>query len=241
MAIGQPVAQQAVYRVAHAGCFASLCSFHRSPPRISYGIPIPIIPETNTSLADICYTAAVHRSHNEHRLAIVGNSTDDMVDALAAFGHGENHPRVQMGRSAETRKPGIVFVYSGVGGHWVSMGSQLLAQDPVFRQVIEQCETAFRPYVSWRLTDELAAEKASSRLDEIDVVQPCTFAIQAGITASLRARGIIPDVVIGHSMGEIAAAYVSGALSLEDAAAVICTRSKLMRRTSGKGAMAVVG
>ncbi len=174
-------------------------------------------------------------------MAIVGYTTSDMLEALTAFEHGESHPRLQMGLAAENRKPGIVFVYSGVGGHWPGMGSQLLAQDPIFSHVIEQCDAAFRPYVNWSLIEQLKAGKENSRFDEIDVVQPCSFAIQAALTASLQARGIIPDVVIGHSMGEVVAAYVSGALSLEDASAVICNRSRLMRRVSGKGAMAAIG
>jgi acyl transferase domain-containing protein/acyl carrier protein len=121
------------------------------------------------------------------------------------------------------------------------MGRDLLTSEPVFREAIEQCEAAMRPFVDWSLLAELTADPARSRLDEIDVVQPTLFAVQVALAALWRAWGIVPDAVIGHSMGEVAAAHVAGALSLADAASVICQRSKLLRRVSGQGAMAVVG
>src|SRR5690606_4137324 len=105
----------------------------------------------------------------------------------------------------------------------------------------EQCEAAMRPFVDWSLTAVLTADAATSRLDEIDVVQPTLFAIQVALAALWRAWGIAPDAVIGHSMGEAAAAHVGGALSQADAASIICQRSQLLRGGSGPGAMAVVG
>jgi acyl transferase domain-containing protein len=98
-----------------------------------------------------------------------------------------------------------------------------------------------RQYVDWSLLEELTADEAHSRLEEIDVLQPVLFAIEVALAALWRSWGVEPDAVVGHSMGELAAAYVAGAISLDDAARVICYRSQLLRRTSGQGAMAVVG
>jgi acyl transferase domain-containing protein len=195
----------------------------------------------DAGLSDISYSAAVRRSHHEVRLAAFGRTAAEIAAALAAFAGGESHPQIAAGRADPNRPPGVVFVFPGQGGQWLGMGRGLLASDPAFRQMIERCEQAFRPHVSWSLLAQLNAGEQDSRLEEIDVVQPVLFAIQVALVESLRALGVVPDAVVGHSLGEVAAAYVCGALSLEDAAAVICTRSRLMRRVSGKGAMAVVG
>ncbi len=194
-----------------------------------------------TALADLCYAAANKRSHHEHRLAVVGHTPQALSEALEFFIRGASHPRLSTGFAPGNKKPGVVFVFSGQGGQWLGMGRQLLAQDSLFRKTIEECETAFQPYVDWSLRAQITASKADSLMEETDVFQPCIFAIQTALAVSLRARGVVPDVVIGHSMGEVAAAYISGALSLADAARVICIRSQLMRRMSGKGAVAVVG
>jgi acyl transferase domain-containing protein/acyl carrier protein len=118
------------------------------------------------------------------------------------------------------------------------MARQLLATEPVFRDAIARCEQAFAPYVDWSLTDQLQADQ--SRLDEIDVIQPALFAIQVALAAFWQSWGVEPNAVVGHSMGEVAAAHVAGILSLDDAARIICRRSQLLQRISGEGAMAVV-
>ncbi|MGA7869671.1 MAG: acyltransferase domain-containing protein [Candidatus Binatus sp.] len=121
------------------------------------------------------------------------------------------------------------------------MGRTLLQQEAVFREVIERCDRAMRPHGGWSLLAELSAtDAARSRLNEVDVLQPALFAIQVALTALWRSWGIEPHAVVGHSMGEVAAAHVAGALSLEDAARVICNRSRLVKPTIGRGAMAAV-
>ncbi len=196
---------------------------------------------SDAPLRDIAYTTAVRRTHHEHRLALVGTNRAELMAQLEAFLQGEERPGLATGRVAASGAPGVVFVFPGQGSQWLGMGRDLLTSEPVFREAIEQCEAAMRPFVDWSLTAELTADPASSRLDEIDVVQPTLFAIQVALAALWRAWGIEPDAVIGHSMGEVAAAHVAGALSLEDAARIICQRSQLLRRVSGQGAMAVVG
>ncbi|MDH7486314.1 MAG: beta-ketoacyl synthase N-terminal-like domain-containing protein [Anaerolineae bacterium] len=193
------------------------------------------------SLHDICYTASVRRSHHDHRLAVVGHSKAGLVQGLEGFLRGEAGPGISVGRKAAGQPPRLVFVFPGQGSQWPGMGRELLEQEPVFREAMERCAQALEPHVDWSLLEVLSGEEASSRLEEIDVVQPTLFAIQVALAALWRSWGIEPQAVVGHSMGEVAAAHVAGALSLEDAARIICLRSRLMKRTSGQGAMAVVG
>ena len=179
------------------------------------------------SLHDICYSASARRSHHDYRLAVAGNSSQQLIEGLEAFLKGETRAGLSSGRKASAGRKKLVFVFSGQGSQWFGMGRTLLHQEAVFREVIERCELALRPHTDWSLIAELAAtDSAQSRLNEVDVIQPALFAIQVALAALWRSWGIEPDAVVGHSMGEVAAAYVAGALSLEDAALIICTRSK---------------
>ena len=183
----------------------------------------------------------MRRGHNDYRLAVTGNSSDQLIEDLAAFLKGETRAGLSSGHKALTGGRKLVFVFSGQGSQWFGMGRTLLLHEPVFREVIERCALALRPHTDWSLIAELAGTDADkSRLNEVDVIQPALFAVQVALAALWRSWGIEPDAVVGHSMGEVAAAYVAGALSLEDAALVICTRSKLVKRTVGQGAMASV-
>ena len=201
----------------------------------------PFLSAADAELRDVCFTASVRRSHHEHRLAVAGHTRRELVEKLAAFADGQTLPGLSSGRQSLGSRPGLVFVFPGQGGQWTGMGRELLAQSPVFREALERCEKAMRPYVDWSLLEQIAADEPHSRLSEIDVVQPVLFAIQVALAALWRSWGIEPDAVVGHSLGEVAAAHVAGALSLEDAARIICRRSSLLRRVSGQGAMAVVG
>ncbi|WP_338866151.1 type I polyketide synthase [Myxococcus stipitatus] len=198
-------------------------------------------PAATGTLREIAHTASVRRSHHPHRLAVVGSSRQDLVEALRASTRGEPHPGViRRQANFEEEFPRVAFIFPGQGSQWLGMGRQLLREEPVFREAIEACERAMRPHVEWSLVEELGADEAHSHLAEIDVVQPVLFAMQVALAALWRSWGIEPDAVVGHSMGEVAAAQVAGALSLEDAARIICRRSRLLRRVSGQGAMAVV-
>ena len=196
-------------------------------------------PRSDASLGDICYTASARRSHHDYRLAVTGASCKQLIEGLAAFLRSETHPGLFSGRSVSSRPRKLVFVFPGQGSQWWGMGRELLRQEAVFREVIERCDRAMAPYCYWSLLTELAGTDASrSRLNEIDVLQPALFAIQVALAALWRSWGIEPQAVVGHSMGEVAASCVAGALSLEDAVRVICRRSRLIRPTIGKGAMA---
>jgi myxalamid-type polyketide synthase MxaD len=196
---------------------------------------------SEAALPDICYTAGARLGHSDHRLAVTGNSTPQMTESLEAFLQGEARPGLWSGCKPSARQRKLVFVFSGQGSQWFGMGRRLLEQEAVFRDVIERCDRAMRAYCDWSLLAELLiADAARSRLNEVDIVQPALFAIQIALAALWRSRGIEPQAVVGHSLGEVAAAYVAGALSLDDAVRVVCHRSRLFKRTIGQGAMAAV-
>nr|CCE88379.1 polyketide synthase [Sorangium cellulosum] len=190
-------------------------------------------------LHDLAYTASVRRSHHEHRLGVVGTSKEEIAGALEAYARGDAPAGVLPGR-AWSAAPQVVFVFPGQGSQWVGMGKRLLEEEPVFRAAVEACDGAILREAGFSVVKELKADERASRLGEIDVVQPVLFAMEVGLSALWRSWGVEPAAVVGHSMGEVAAAHVAGALTLEDAAAVICRRSRLLRKVSGKGAMALV-
>jgi acyl transferase domain-containing protein/acyl carrier protein len=192
------------------------------------------------ALRDICYTASLGRTHHDYRLAIVSHSRQDIHNKLEAFIRGEAGLEVISGHRIANRRQKIAWIFPGQGSQWIGMGRDLLEQEPVFRSAIEECDYAISKYVDWSLLDQLWADEEHTRLKEIDVIQPVLFAIEVALATLWRSWGIEPDVVVGHSMGEVAAAHVAGVLSLDDAAWIICSRSKLLLRTSGKGAMAAV-
>ncbi len=198
-------------------------------------------PQSAASLPDVCYTASVRLAHHDHRLAMTGNSPAQMTERLEAFLQSETRPGLSSGRKHSARRRKLVFVFPGQGSQWFGMGRRLLEQEAVFREVIERCDRAMRPYGDWSLLAELAAaDAAHSRLNEIEVIQPALFAIQVALAALWRSWGIEPHAVVGHSLGEVAAAHVAGALSFEDAVRIVCRRSRLFKRTVGQGAMAAV-
>ncbi|MGE3272807.1 MAG: type I polyketide synthase, partial [Chloroflexota bacterium] len=193
------------------------------------------------ALDDICYTANVRRAQHEHRCAVVAPDRAGLSAGLARCAAGESGPGLSVGQAGVDR-PKVAFVFAGQGAQWLGMGRKLLADEPVFRETIERCAVALAPLLDgWSLLEELTADEAHSRLDRIDVQQPAVFAVQVALATLWRTWGIEPDAVVGHSLGEVAAAYVAGALSLEDACRVVTLRSKLLRRISGLGAMGVVG
>lgn len=196
-------------------------------------------PADATDLADLAWTAALRRAHLEHRLALVAATSEELREKLEAFLAGEPRPGLATG-TLDPERPRPVFVFPGQGSQWLGMGRELLASEPAFRGVLERCDVAIAAETGWSVLAELQAGEAESRLGEIDVVQPCLFALQVALATLWREWGIEPAAVVGHSMGEVAAACVAGALSLEDAARVICRRSRLLRRVSGRGAMMLV-
>ena len=192
------------------------------------------------TLADIVFTAATRRTHHDHRAAVVGRSVDDVTTRLRSLLAG------QPGRGCATgvRRPGpvprVAFVFTGQGAQWWGMGRDLIQQPGVFRSAIEACDRFFVPLAGWSILDELLADESAARLDQTDVAQPALLAIQAGLLALWKQWGVTPAAVIGHSVGEIGAAYAAGALDLSEAVLVAYHRGRLMRTAAGRGRMAAV-
>ena len=189
------------------------------------------------ALADLCYTAGARRGHHAHRLSAVADSPDKMSESLAAYRRGETRPGLSVGRCRPAHRPAVIFVCSGQGSQWYGMGQRLQVDEPAFRDALAACDHAMSPYLGDSLLAELAAGQDYSRPADIGVVQPTIFAVQVALAALWRSWGVEPAAVVGHSLGEAAAAHIAGALSLEDAARVICSRARLLRRARGRGAM----
>ena len=194
-----------------------------------------------TSLRDICRTAGMRRFHHPHRLSIVAESRQQLAGQLGVFLKRETAAGIACAQSMSPEMFKLVFVFSGQGPQWWAMGRELLRKEPVFRKTILRSHEILRAYAGWSLLEELEADEKSSRLEQTAIAQPSIFALQAALTALWGSWGIRADAVVGHSVGEVAAAYTGGILSLEDALRVITHRGRLMNRVSSEGRMMAVG
>lgn len=195
----------------------------------------------DAELHHICWSAATRRTALEHRAVFVAEGRQALVDALRRYQGGE--AAVAEGVVHATAPTGrLAFVCPGQGAQWLGMARELMQREPVFRAELARCDQAARPWLDVSLIDQLQAEPGDPgyRLDDIDVIQPALVALALAYAAWWRSVGIRPQAVVGHSMGEVAAACVAGVLTLEQAMQVICGRSRLMKRCSGQGAMALV-
>ncbi len=186
---------------------------------------------------DIAHTAAFCRDRLEKRLIVHPDVSEDIVSTLRAFAEGKNSPSVQV-ESALPDESGIAFIYTGNGAQWSGMGRNLHAESAVFKDVIANLDQRMRPLLHFSLTDALLRDDVED-LADTTVSQPLLFAIQVGLTILLREKGIRPQAVAGHSVGEIAAAWAAGALTLDEAIQVIYARSYAQGQTRGGGRMAV--
>jgi acyl transferase domain-containing protein/NAD(P)-dependent dehydrogenase (short-subunit alcohol dehydrogenase family)/acyl carrier protein len=196
--------------------------------------------QSQDTIKDVCFTAGVRRNQHVHRLALIGNTAAEFVEKLKSFQQGRKLPGVAAGsRRPETRQK-LAFVFSGQGQQRWNMGRELLEREPVFRETVERCSALFEEYADWSLLAELMAPEEKSRLDQTEIAQPAIFAVQVALAALWRSWGIVPNAVVGHSVGEIAAAYVANAISLEDAVRIVFHRGRLMQKATGLGRMVAV-
>jgi acyl transferase domain-containing protein/acyl carrier protein len=187
---------------------------------------------------NLAYTLATTRSPFEHRaVALVpAGEGGAMADALAAIVKGEPLPGLVTGETgADPAK--TVFVFPGQGSQWAGMALELLDGNDVFAARMRECADALAPFVDWSPLAVLRGEPGAPSLERVDVVQPLLFSVMVSLAAVWRSYGVRPSAVIGHSQGEIAAACVAGALSLDDAARVVALRSQALGALSGKGGM----
>ena len=195
----------------------------------------------DTSLTDFATTTSLRRSHHHHRLSVVANKAEELREKLLSFSMGDLSDGLASSRTLPNDELKLVFVYSGMGPQWWAMGRELIEKEPIFAQTINEIDVGFKKYASWSLIGEFRADEDSSRIKETQIAQPAIFAHQIALTALWESWGIKPDAVVGHSVGEIAAAYIAGALSLEDAIKISFHRSRLQHSLAGKGGMLAVG
>ncbi|MFF4482778.1 type I polyketide synthase, partial [Streptomyces sp. NPDC001520] len=175
--------------------------------------------------ADVAHSLATTRSAFQFRAAVTGTGREELLERLEALAEGTKAPGVV--RASAIEAPGrSVFVFPGQGAQWMGMAVGLLESSPVFAEAMAECETALSAHVDWSLTEVLRGAEGAPGFDRVDVVQPVLFAVMVSLAKLWRSVGIEPAAVMGHSQGEIAAACVAGALSLEDAAKVVTLRSQ---------------
>ncbi|WP_037075676.1 type I polyketide synthase [Pseudonocardia spinosispora] len=184
---------------------------------------------------DVAWSLATTRSTFEHRAVVTGTTGDDLLAGLRALAASRAAPSVVTGVAGGAAP--LVFVFPGQGSQWPGMGRELAESSPFFAARLAECGRALAPYVDWSLVDVLAGREGAPEFDRVDVVQPALWAVMVSLAAVWQAAGVVPDAVVGHSQGEIAAAVVAGILSLEDAAKVVALRSQALTALSGRGGM----
>ena len=190
---------------------------------------------------DVGWSLVTTRSVFEHRAVVVGADRQQLMAGLAKLADGRPGAEVVAGRAESVGK--TVMVFPGQGSQWAGMAVQLLDTSPVFADQMRCCGAALAEYVDWSLLEVVRGVESAPGLDRVDVVQPVLWAVMVSLARVWQSVGVVPDAVVGHSQGEIAAAYVAGALSLRDAAAVVALRSRLLAQLAGAegaGGMAVV-
>ncbi len=196
---------------------------------------------TEHSLRDVAFSAFTRRSHYGHMLAVVGENAGDVENRLRKFADGEVDPEALAATTSRPKKAKVAFVFSGQGGQWARMGLELMRGEPVFRQSMTEIDAAFEKIAGWSLLAELRKDESESRVNDTVVVQPSVMAVQISLLRLYEHYGIRPAAVVGHSIGEVAAGFAAGALTLEQAVRVIYERSQAQDRASGKGGMLAVG
>ncbi|WP_457337846.1 type I polyketide synthase, partial [Rhizobacter sp. P5_C2] len=191
--------------------------------------------------ADLCFSANTGRSHFSHRVALAGASVDELHAGLAGFLAGSDDPAIARGTLEGAARPQVAFLFTGQGGQYAGMGRALYDSAPVFRAAMDACNAAAAPHLPRPLLDVIFTPAGSgSPINETVWAQPVNFAIEVSLAALWRSWGIEPVALLGHSLGEYAAACVSGLLSLEDGMTCVIARGRLTHELPADGAMAAV-
>ncbi len=190
-----------------------------------------------TALYDVAHTLLFKRERLRHRAALFAADTSEATTLLDRFAENGDEAADIPNLRAATHEGSVAFVYSGNGSQWLGMGRTLL-QLATFREAVAEVDALFEPLSGFSLLDVLNSDE--DRYASTAIAQPALFAVQVGMTRLLAERGVKPHAVTGHSVGEVAAAWASGALTLADAVAVIYERSRLQETTRGQGQMTAV-
>ncbi|HUH72972.1 MAG TPA: SDR family NAD(P)-dependent oxidoreductase [Chitinophagales bacterium] len=186
-------------------------------------------------LMNLVKNISIRKADLPFRASIIFQSTADIINGLQAIIEGKSSDQVITGYNEEKKRTALVF--PGQGSQWNGMGKILYESEPVFKKSIDQFTTACEPYINWNLTEVLFSGEDQI---EIDIIQPTLLAIEIALAEWWKSIGLDFKAVIGHSMGEVGAAYIAGAITVDEAAAIICNRSLLMKKTSGNGSMTYI-
>lgn len=198
------------------------------------------LQQSTDELDDILFSASTRREHWRFRAVINGETRAQLELGLADLIAGKPGLRGVQGMVQPDLNPRPCFVFSGMGTTWATMGKALYETEPVFRAEMQRCDRALQPLLGWSLLEAMWQSNDPESIHQTQIAQPAIFSTQVALAALLAARGIVPAAIVGHSAGEVAASYVAGALSFEDAIKVIYHRSFLQHTTEGMGKMLAV-
>ncbi|HEX5144309.1 MAG TPA: type I polyketide synthase, partial [Mycobacterium sp.] len=204
-----------------------------------------LVGHPDLHLTDVAYSLGSTRTHHPYRAVITApagaaDPREDLLSALEALRAGQAHPQLTQHHHLAHLRGKTVFVLPGQGAQYPGMGRELYQCHPVFADTVDACDKALRPVTGWSVRDVLLEDPAAPALDRVDVVQPVLFTVMVSLAEVLSSYGIVPDAVIGHSQGEIAAAHIAGVLPLSDAAKVVAVRSQALSALRSAGGMASV-
>lgn len=199
------------------------------------------IENSNHSLEDICFSSLTRRSLHDKKLIITTTSKKDLINALKDFIDDAENSNIIVNDTESRTKKKIAFIFSGQGAQWYGMGRQLFEKSDIFKQTIIKIDKIFKKIADHSLLDELLKNKDESRIGETRIDQPLITSIQIGLIEMFRSFGVEPKAVLGHSVGEVAAAYCAEVFDLEQAIKVIYFRSKEQDKASNIGKMLAIG
>jgi acyl transferase domain-containing protein/surfactin synthase thioesterase subunit/NAD(P)-dependent dehydrogenase (short-subunit alcohol dehydrogenase family) len=202
---------------------------------------LPYLQTTSDSLQSISLAQLTRRSRHPHQLLVTASTKGELQAALEAFLAGRAAANVRYLHQKRLPAAKTAFVYSGQGGQWPEMGRRLIEGSVLFRRYLEEFDRAFRAVSGFSLFEEILRPAEHSRINETIIVQPAIVAIQISLTRLLRAHGVEADGIVGHSIGEVPAIWAAGAITLEQAAAIIYHRARIQDQASGKGRMLAAG
>lgn len=197
----------------------------------------------DADMNNVCFTANTGRKLFDHRLSIVGTDASNFAKSLQAYVQGESSPSVFSGQAVGKKRPKIGFLFTGQGAQYLAMGRELFETQPVFRAELERCDQLFAPLLGLSLLEVMFAETSESHVDRLNQTghaQPALFSIGYALAKLWQSWGVEPDCVMGHSLGEFAAACIAGVFSLEDGAKIVAQRARLMQSLPAGGEMWMV-
>ncbi len=201
----------------------------------------------DASLSGLARALATQREHWEHRAVVIAGTLAELRERLECLASGrewpsaDRHAPPQILRGRARANPKLVLTMTGQGGQWWAMGRELIAREPLFRATFEAFDEVLRQVAGWSALDELLADEQASRIDDAAITPAVMFAFQAGLAEIWRARGVRPEIVLGHSFGEVTAAYLAGGIGLADVARLVTHRGLIRGRVDRRGTMAAIG